>query len=145
MLRICAAAVFLAAGIACGDDLEARERIAGTWESSESGDAKAAWVLEEDGEKLRVTYEEGARKLLEYSCTTTGEECSVKLGRKEVKVSMWFSGPKLVLLETAGNNVVKREFEVVEDGNVLTVEFMPVVPPGETAAARFGRIEPQPQ
>jgi hypothetical protein len=48
--------------------------------------------------------------------------------RKPVKVSMWFNGPKLVVMETRGSEILKRRFQTVGDGNELDLEVVPIVP-----------------
>jgi hypothetical protein len=43
-------------------------------------------------------------------------------------MSMWFNGPKLIELETTGNQGVKRRFTVTGDGDSMELETIRVAP-----------------
>jgi hypothetical protein len=56
------------------------------------------------------------------------------------KVSMCFNGPKLVELETRGNQVVKRRFTVTGDGDTMDLETIPIVPTGKSETTHLRRV-----
>ena len=100
------------------DDATDRVRLGGAWqvETPAAGQAPSVWTLQEKGGSIHVTRAEGARTLADFECNTEGRECAIKDSGKQVKVSLWFSGSKLVQLETRGSEVVKRRFSVSNEG-----------------------------
>ena len=66
-------------------------------------------------------------------------ECDVKEAGKPMKVSIWFNGPKLVMMETRGNDVLKRRFHATDDGMGIDLETIPIVPQGKTEVVRLQR------
>jgi len=136
-LVIATSLLFSAAGLfADGAD---RDKLIGDWESHGDGDTRAGWILRANGEAIHITRTENDRKLSEYECNTVGRECDVKEAGKPVKVSMWFNGPKLVVMETRGNDVVKRRFHAADDGSEVEVEVIPIVPQGKTELLHLKR------
>jgi hypothetical protein len=69
-----------------------------------------------------------------------GKECEVKDAGRKVKVTLFFNGPKLVVLETRGDEVVKKRFGAVETGDTLELEVIPVAPDGKTETVHFKRV-----
>lgn len=129
-LVIAASLLFSAAGLrADGAD---HGNLTGAWESHEDDSSHANWMLSVNGDMLHVTRVENSRKLADFQCNTVGRECEIKESGKPMKVSIWFNGPKLVMMETRGNDVVKRRFQAVKDGNEIEVEIIPIVPQGKT-------------
>ena len=128
---VCAALLLAAPVLA--DDYADRTKLAGTWqaESASTGETPSTWTLEEKGDAMHMTRSEGARKLADFECNTDGKECSVADSGKQMKVSMWYSGGKLVELETRGSDVVKRRFGISAQEDKLEVEVMPIVPQGK--------------
>lgn len=139
-LRMLATGLLMTAGFAVADDYEARAQIAGTWTSSDSSDPKEEWKIVQEGDGLRIAHERGGKKLSEFTCKPAGEQCKYKENGRDASVMMWFNGPKLVQLETVGNDVVKRHFGVVDDGNTLVIAVIPVAPPGKTETFRYTRV-----
>lgn len=126
--------MFSAAALA-SDDAD-RAKLIGAWESHSDG---ASWILAEEGDALHITHLQNDRKLAEFTCNTSGRECSVKEGGKTAKVSLWFNGPKLVVMETQGSEVVKRRFHAAGDSNALELETIPIVPEGKPETATLNR------
>ena len=52
---------------------------------------------------------------------------------------MWFNGPKLVEMETRGSEIIKRRFQA-EEGDMVEVEVIPIVPSGKTEVVRLHRV-----
>jgi hypothetical protein len=111
-------------------------KIKGTW--SLDGNAKTVWVLDDQGTAVRVVRTEGDKKLAEFSCTV-GSECEVKDAGQKVKVTLYFNGPKLIELETHGENVVKRIFTAGSQPDVLDLEITQVTPAGKSETQHFSR------
>jgi hypothetical protein len=63
----------------------------------------------------------------------------VKEAGKPMKVSIWFNGPKLVIMETRGKDVLKRRFQATDDGKEIEMETIPIVPQGKTEVVRLHR------
>ena len=112
-------------GSAAADDLSQRTNLIGTWQSQEA--AGPTWILQNDGENLHVTQLQNDQKILDFECNTLGRECKVKDSGRDTKVSMWYSGPKLVVMETKGSEVVKRRLSAAEEGK-MQVEVISIVP-----------------
>lgn len=128
------------AAMAFGADGGDRAKLIGAWESHSDG---ATWILAENGDAMHITHVQNDRKLADFECNTAGRECSVKDAGKAVKISMWFNGPKLVLMETRGSEVVKRRFQIGGDGTGMELETIPIVPEGKPEMARLNRAAPQ--
>jgi hypothetical protein len=126
-----------AAGLAAGGT--DHDKLNGAWESVDDATTRATWTLRADGDVLHMTRVENDRKLSEFECNTVGRECEFKEAGKPVKVSMWFNGPKLVIMETRGNDVVKRRFQTTDDGNGIELEIIPIVPQGKPELLRLHR------
>ncbi len=91
---------------------------------------------------LRITYSRGGRKVAEFECGTEGGECAIRDSGRHAKVSMWFNGSKLVVLETRGGQIVKRRFGVSRKGGTLGLEIIPIMPAGKTETSSFRRVRP---
>jgi hypothetical protein len=126
--------LILAAVCSYADDSD-KSKLIGTW--STSGDPRATWVLAAPGDVMHITYSQNDQKISEVECNTVGRECESKQSGKPVKVSMWFNGPKLVMMETRGTEVVKRRFHASDDGQTLELETIPIVPEGKTEIVRL--------
>jgi hypothetical protein len=133
----------LLAGAASADNASARARLMGRWQQSDgNGETRSIWVLEGQGDSIHVANSDGTATVADFECNTVGEECAVKDAARRSKVSMWFNGPKLVELETRGNQVVKRRFSVTGDGDAMDVETIPIVPNGKSEIVHFRRVLP---
>jgi len=81
-----------------------------------------------------VKGENGQEKKREYRCSTMGKECDLSEGSQVAKLSMYYNGSKLVAIERDGKDsdtIVKRTYELSEDGKSLNIEVTPMVPPHE--------------
>jgi hypothetical protein len=127
---------------AAADDGSARARLVGAWQPQEpAAKENGVWTLErKDGDVLHITYSLGDEKRIDFECSTKGGECDVKDAGKPAKVSLWFSGAKLVELETKGQEVVKRRFAVTAEGDSMELEVIPISPEGKTETMHFRRM-----
>lgn len=141
-LAIWVAALFSATTF--GDDVSARANLMGTWqlENGADKDAGSVWVLENKGDALHIAYSENDRQVADFECNTMGRECEGKDAGREAKISLWFSGPKLVQLETRGSEVVKRRFAASQPGDSMEIEVIPIVPDGKKQVLKLKRLHP---
>jgi len=124
--------------IALADDTGDRAKLTGTWQS-QGGAANAVWIFESQGDVFHIVNSQGDKKIAEFACNL-GKECEVKDAGRKVKVTLFFNGAKLVVLETRGEEVLKRRFGAVETGDTLELEVIPVVPDGKTETLHFKRV-----
>jgi hypothetical protein len=143
IMRMVLLAGLLFAANAFADTNADRVRLAGAWVvQNDAGQASdSEWMLEEKGDAMHITYLQGDQKRAEFECDTMGHECESKGSGRHVKVSMWFSGPKLVELETRGSEVIKRRFTVTGQGDTMELEVIPIVPGGRTETKLLKRMQ----
>ena len=131
-----------AAGVCLADDGADSTKLAGIWDL-DGGGGKNTWKLEGTQVGVHFAYTRGGQKVADFECNTTGKECSVRMDGKSAKVSVYFNGPRLVMLETRGDTIVKWRFGAVSEGQELEVETIPITPGGKTETLRFKRAEEQ--
>jgi hypothetical protein len=141
-IRLMIAALLLTGAVCLADDAADRAKLGGTW-NVDGGTAKTAWTLQGTDTGVHVIYTRGAEKLADFECTTSGKECATKIDGRATKVSIYFNGPKLVLLETRGDNVVKLRFSLASEPSEMEVETMPISPAGKAETQRFKRVDVQ--
>ena len=76
--------------------------------------------------------EGGQEKRREYTCSTMGRECNIDQESQAATMSIYYDGPKLVMMERIGkesNTVIKRIYQLSEDASTLTVQWIQLVPP----------------
>jgi len=109
------------------DDAPARAQLIGVWQQQDdSGKGGSTWVIETKGNLLHITNSEGDQKLSEIACNPTGVECEGTVSGKRAKVMMYYNGPTLVELETAGSDVVKRRFTITGQPDLMEIEVMTI-------------------
>ena len=124
---------------AWADDQADRAKLVGAWDSQDGAARRAAWAFEFKGDSLHVTYSEAGQVVTDFECNTKGRECDAKVGGGKAKVSLWFNGPKLVELETKGQEIVKYRFGVAGQGEQMEIEVIPIAPDGKTETLHFKR------
>ncbi len=139
-IRLMVAMLSLASVVCLADDAADRAKLAGTWNLND-GSGAAAWTLQETDAGVHLIYTRGTEKLADFNCNTTGKECSVRMDGHAAKVTLYFNGPRLVMLETHGDTVVKWRFGLASDAGELEVESMPISPAGKTETLRFKHAE----
>jgi hypothetical protein len=73
-------------------------------------------------------------RTLEIDCRTLGQDCKVTEGGKPVQLSVYYNGPRLVLVQFGGRhqeNGIKRRFGLSDDGNSLQMEIIHIMASGE--------------
>ncbi len=94
--------------------------LSGTW--SLQSDSAIKWILTQTADSMQLKEMKGTEVQADLSCNIGGKECDGKDEGHTVKVSMWFNGPKLVVLETRGDNITRSRLEVGAKGQTLKVE-----------------------
>jgi hypothetical protein len=130
------------AGVCLADETADRTQLAGAWDLG-AGAGNTAWTIKETGDSVHLTYLRGTEKLADFDCATTGKECSVHMEGHSSKVTLYFNGPRLVMLETRGDTVVKWRFGAASEGRELEVETIPITPGGKTETLRYKRTDVQ--
>ncbi len=110
-------------------------KMSGRWQHQDG----TAWTIDNKVGTAHLKHDDHGHVSPDVECNTMGRECQVHESGKPVKVSMWFSGPKLVELETRGSQVVKRRFLVAASSDTLEVETIPVVPEGRAEVKTYKR------
>ena len=137
-LRLIFLAIGLLGAICWADDAGDRNKIVGAWEL-DNGGAKTSWILEKTSDGLHFTYMRGEEKLADFQCSTSGHECDVQISGKACKVSLYYSGPSLMMLETRGDTVIQRKFQTAAGGKEIDVETASIVPTGKPEVLRLKR------
>ncbi len=128
----------VAGGTVLADEYADRVKLLGTWESTDSSASGDRWLFEGQEENLHVVHSKGAQKMADYACKATGAECSTKVDGKSAKISMYFNGPALVVLETRGSDVTKERFSTMGDDE-MQLEVMPISGKGKAETLHFKR------
>jgi hypothetical protein len=134
------AGVLVFAGAAVADDQEQRAKLRGSWVLQDASSSEAhAWTFDDKGDDIHLVHAVNGHTVADFECNTAGKECAVKESGHKAKVSMWYSGDKLVELETRGTDVMKRRFSV--SGDTMEMEEIPVVPVGKSETLKFKRVQ----
>lgn len=137
----CGAALLLFTIQARADDWAERAKLDGAWQAPGDGkDGGSVWTIKDTDTALQVTETLNGEKVFEVDCNTDGKECAAKRSGKTVKVSMYYSGPMLVEIETRGNDVVRRRFDASGANGTLRIETMPMSPPGKAETIELKRL-----
>jgi len=140
-IAMLAATLFAVA--AAADDSADQAKLGGTWQvQAETGKgANSVWILEEKTDAIHVTNLQDNQKVAEFECNTLGKECEIRDAGRKATVSVWFSGAKLVELETKGSEVVKRRFAVAGQGDTMQLEVIPIVPADPPQTKLLKRVQ----
>ena len=123
------------------DDASSRARLIGVWQQQDdSGKGVSVWVVETKGDSLHITNSQGDQKLFEIECKPTGAECDGTSSGKKAKVTMYYSGPALVQLETIGADVTKRQFTVTEQPDSMDLAVMAITGNAKTETLHLKRL-----
>ncbi len=118
-------------------------QLIGAWQQQDdSGKGISLWVVETKANSLHITNSQGDQKLSEIDCKPTGAECEGTASGKKTKVSMYFNGPTLVQLETVGSDVIKRQFTVREQPDILEIDVMPIIGNAKSETLHLKRMPP---
>jgi hypothetical protein len=140
ILRIAALGALLMVGRGLADDEASRAKLMGSWQLADGNKDSPVWTIQEKGDTLHISNSAGGRVLAEFDCDSFGHECTIKDGGRTAKVALWYSGPKLVEMETKGDNVWRRNFGVTGEGDTLDVEVAQIAPVTKTEVQHFKRI-----
>jgi hypothetical protein len=93
--------------------------------------------IHQEEESIKIaeaaTEENGKERKLEYECNTNGKECALKLNGQPFKVSAYYNGAVLVLIEQRKGNdsAMRKRLKTSEDGKTLTIEIANLARPGQ--------------
>ena len=114
-----------------------RPDLSGTWQlSSTPGKLKFETLLiEQTPDAIKITESAANKKPFDVSCGTDAQECKLK----EEKVSFWYNGPALVMMEKRqdGDMVTKTRLVPGGDGKTLSIEVTRILPAGPSATYTF--------
>jgi hypothetical protein len=125
---------------ATAQDTADRAKLNGAWQPEGAGAAQGIWTIEETASGMRLTNSQGEKKVAEFVCDFA-KDCEAKDAGKKVKIYLYFNGPKLVVMETRGDQVMKRRFGFGETADVMELELIPVTPAGKTETVHFTRVQ----
>jgi len=121
--------------------------LSGKWRP-EKADADSAQVLqieEKDGKLHIRDYTGGTQRPTEVTCTMRGKSCKGTIHGDPATVSYWFNGTTLVEMMLQGKDnehVIKTRRTLSGDGKRMTVEVMPITPPGKMESTVLIRVDP---
>jgi hypothetical protein len=114
-----------------------RPDLNGKWQlASSPGKLKFETLLiEQTPDSVKITESAANKKPFDVSCNIDAKECKVK----ERKVSFWYNGPALVMMESSqdGDEVTKTRMIPGADGKTLSLEVMRILPAGASATYKF--------
>jgi len=136
------AAVFAASTSAPGD-------FSGKWRidasKSQGHDDEATWMIDQKHDSVHIqAFSANSKPIANFECDTLGKECSFKEDGRPAKVSAWFNGAALVLLETHGHHgdtVIKKKLELSADGKQFRMQVDHIVPPGDDETIVYDKIQ----
>jgi hypothetical protein len=92
--------------------------------------------FKQEDESIKVedtaTEESGKERKAEFECNTNGRECNVKLNGQAAKLSAYYNGAVLVVIEQRRGNdtTIRKRLKTSEDGKTLTIEVANLGRPG---------------
>ena len=103
----------------------------GAWQAEASGTAR--WTIEQrpDGIAIREVSLSG-KPITEVRCGVDGKECSGRVDGGDAATVFYFNGPMLVQMTTRKDKVTKTRRTLSPDGQRITMEVIPINPPGDT-------------
>ena len=84
--------------------------------------------IKQEDESIKIedtaTEETGKERKIEYECNTNGKECSLKVNGQALKVSAYYNGDALIVIEQrkGGDSTIRKRLKTSEDGVTLTIE-----------------------
>ena len=121
-----------------------RPELNGTWHLDPARSAfsdmklKAQTItIHQEDESIKIadaaTEDNGKERKLEYECNTNGKECALKLNGQPFKISAYYNGAVLVLIEQrkSSDATMRKRLRTSEDGKTLTIEIANLARPGQ--------------
>jgi hypothetical protein len=94
-------------------------------------------TIRQEDESIKIeetaTEENGKERKVEFECNTNGKDCAVKLNGQAAKVSAYYNGDVLMVIEQRKSNdsTIRKRMKTSEDGNTLTIEIANLAKPGQ--------------
>src|SRR5262249_26876443 len=130
-----ASVAMLSPSVFAQDEDAQRAKLNGSWQGTD----QAVWTIQGQSGGIRLTHSQCEKKLVEIVCSF-GKECDAKDEGKKVKITFFYAGPKLVVMEINGDSVVKRSFGFGQAGDVMELETVSVAPAGKGETVTFTRV-----
>jgi hypothetical protein len=114
--------------------------LSGTWlmdqsQSTAKDSQPDTLSITQKPDSIRISLvSEDKDRTLEMDCSTLGRECKVTEGGKPAQLSVYYNGPRLVMMEFGGRhqeNGIKRRISLSDDGNSLQIEIIHILASGE--------------
>ncbi len=109
----------------------------GTWVSE--SDPSITWVIAQTPEDIHVQEINGDKTEADFTCPLSGRVCEAKENGHSETIMMYFNGGKLVMLRERGSDSSKEWLTVSADGNVLTIEGVPLSSKDKASKTSFRR------
>jgi hypothetical protein len=94
-------------------------------------------TIHQDDENIKIedtaAEDNGKERKLDYECNTNGKECTLKVNGQPFKVSAYYNGAVLILIEQrkVGDTTTRKRLKTSEDGKTLTIEIANLAKPGQ--------------
>ena len=111
----------------------------GSWQTEPAAAEAAQWSFTAQGDSVKVTEMASGSMVADFVCGTDGTPCNVKIAGKKASVSLWYNGPKLVVLEQRGSETVERKFAIAAVADQMDVEVLQMAPGGKSETLKFKR------
>src|SRR5579884_4511590 len=113
--------ITMAAGVSFADTDDGKPHFNGYWQS-DAGRNLTLSINENNG-KLHFVQSAG-NETEDWTCGTAANQCDLP-GVQKGKVSVWYNGPALVIMETRGEKVTKERLQFSADKSKLELEIVP--------------------
>jgi hypothetical protein len=93
--------------------------------------------IHQEDESIKIaeaaTEDSGKERKFDYECNTNGKECALKVNGQPFKISAYYNGAVLVLIEQRKGNdsTTRKRLKTSEDGKTLTIESANLARPGQ--------------
>ncbi len=111
--------------------------VSGTWISD--SDSSLKWILDQKDGKMRIQEVAGDKVKADFTCSLSGEECSVKEDGRSAKLMLYFNGDALVKISERGSDTVKQRLTITVDGKTLNVKTVPLSSSQKAETVSFRR------
>ena len=113
----------------------AKPNLSGVWkldvaksEIHSPGSAEETIEIDQKDSKIHVTMaskmSDGKESKLEFHCNMDGKDCDAG----ESKISLWFNGSTLVLMDVGADVVTKSSMKLGPDGKTMSVDVTHIAP-----------------
>lgn len=143
MKRIVVIGALAVAACALASDMDQRAKLTGSWQIQTTAVKEAsAYTLQPLDDGMRISGTGEGKVIVDVNCKMA-QECKIKDEGHNATATMYFNGPKLVENVTLGSRVIRKRYSVMDDGNTMQLEVIPIEPDGKTEVILFKRVAAQ--